>query len=94
MKQRNHFQIARQFAKPEMFVFLDETGVKTNMTRLYGWAIKGKRCLDDTKSARWKTQTLISAITAQGVLKSATLMIDGSMNQSTFLAYIQYSMSF
>jgi len=31
--------------KPEKLIFLDETWAKTNMTRLYGRATRGKRLI-------------------------------------------------
>ncbi len=33
---------------PERFVFLDETGASTNMTRRYGWGPRSERLVDAT----------------------------------------------
>ncbi len=38
-------------------VFIDESGAKTNMTRLYGRAMAGQRAIDDTPSGHWCTET-------------------------------------
>jgi len=49
-ERRCNYTIATRFVDPGSFVFLDETGAKTNMTRLYGRAPGGERCVDDTPS--------------------------------------------
>ncbi len=59
------------------------------MTRRYGWALLGQRCHDAAPHGHWKTSTLISAIGYQGVLPSATLRLDGTMNAPTFLGYVE-----
>ena len=43
-------------------VFLDESGAKTNRTRLYGRAPVGERCFDHAPDGRWKTVTMLSTI--------------------------------
>jgi len=59
------------------------------MTRLYGRAPVGERCVDHTPHGHWKTTTLLSAIRLDGVIKDATVIIDGPMNSATFLAYTE-----
>ncbi len=81
--------IARRFVDPGSFVFLDESGAKTNMTRLYGRAPIGERCIDHTPHGHWKTLTMLSAIRLDGVMQAATMVIDAPMNAATFLAYTQ-----
>jgi len=48
VERRKNFSIARRFVDPSKFVFLDESGAKTNMTRLYGRSLVGERCVDHT----------------------------------------------
>jgi len=43
-------------------VFLDETGAKTNMTRLYARSKKGERALDYAPHGHWSTTTLVAAL--------------------------------
>jgi transposase len=88
-KRRKNFTIARRFVDPGSFVFLDESGAKTNMTRLYGWSPIGERCVDRTLDGRWKTMTMLSAIRLDGVIQDATVLLDGPMNSAAFLAYTQ-----
>ncbi len=88
-QRRHNFTIARRFVDPAHLVFLDESGAKTDMTRLYGWSPIGQRCVDRTPHGRWKTLTMLSAIRLDGVIQGATVVVDGPMNSATFLAYTQ-----
>jgi transposase len=88
-RRRGNFAIARRFVDPAALVFLDESGARTNMTRFYGRAPIGERCVDRTPHGHWRTVTLLSAIRLDAVMQDATLVIDGPMNAATFLAYTQ-----
>ena len=88
-QKRLNFQIARRFADSRSFVFLDESGAKTNMTRLYGWSNMSNRCIDYTPHGHWKTSTMISAIRSNQVIEEATFLIDGAMTGERFLGYVQ-----
>jgi transposase len=68
-------------------VFLDESGVKTNMTRLYGRASKGSRCYDKAPDRRWETVTVLSSIRLGGETES--IMFDGAVDRKMFEAYIE-----
>jgi len=48
--------------RAERLVFIDESGAKTNMTRLYGRAFGGKRAVDTAPHGHWCTTTMISAL--------------------------------
>ena len=89
VERRRNFGIAKRFVDRNQFVFLDESGAKTNMTRLYGRALGGARCIDHAPHGHWKTMTMLSAIRAEGVMKDATVVVDGAMNSVTFLAYVE-----
>jgi len=89
VERRRNFGIAKRFVPRKQFVFLDESGAKTNMTRLYGRAPGGSRCIDHTPHGHWKTMTMLSAIRAEGVMKDATVVVDGAMNSVTFLGYVR-----
>jgi len=68
-------------------VFLDETGVTTNMTRRYGRAEKGERCVASAPHGHWKTNTFIAALRQDGV--EAPWLLDGPMDGASFLEYIR-----
>ena len=68
-------------------VFLDETGVTTNMTRRYGRAEKGKRCVDRVPHGHWQTSTFIAALRHDAL--DAPWLLDGPMNGEAFLEYVR-----
>lgn len=68
-------------------VFLDETGVSTNLTRRYGRAEKGKRCVASVPHGHWQTSTFIAALRQDGL--EAPWLLDGPMNGEAFLQYIR-----
>lgn len=68
-------------------VFLDESGAKTNMVRLYGRAKGGRRCQDDAPHGHWKTTTLISSIRLDGT--TACMSLDGAMTAAAYREYVR-----
>lgn len=72
--------------EPGRLVFIDESGAKTNMTRLYGRAPAGERVVGRVPHGHWKTTTMISAVRLDGPCACATL--DGPVDADTFLAYV------
>jgi transposase len=60
------------------------------MTRIRGWAQKGKRLLGYAPNGHWKTTTFLTAICEDGVL--APLVIDGAANGKIFLAWVQQAL--
>ena len=71
----------------EKLVFIDESGAKTNMTRLYGRAKAGARATDDTPSGHWGTTTMISSIRLDG--STACMVVDGATTKDIFKAYVE-----
>ena len=59
------------------------------MTRLYGRSPVGERCRFHAAHGHWRTTTMISALRVDGVIREATLLLDGAMNAATFLGYIE-----
>jgi transposase len=68
-------------------VFIDESGAKTNMTRLYGRAMAGQRAVDDTPSGHWYTTTMISSVRLDG--STACMVVDGATTRDIFEAYVE-----
>jgi transposase len=71
----------------EKLVFIDESGAKTNMTRLYGRAKQGQRAVDDAPSGHWCTTTMISSMRLDG--STACMVVDGATNKDIFKAYVE-----
>jgi transposase len=72
---------------PAHLVFLDETGVTTNLLRRYGRAARGARVHDHTPGARWQTSTFLAALRVTGL--TAPGVFDGAIDGPSFLAYIE-----
>lgn len=73
---------------PASLLFIDETGAKTNMTRLYGRARKGVRAVDLAPGGQWHTTTLIAAIGLKGAI--APMVIEGATDTAVFTAYVEH----
>lgn len=70
----------------ERFVFVDESGTQTNLTRLYGWAPHDQRATKAVPRRRGTNTTFIAALTWEGV--QAPWAIEGAMDRSAFDVYI------
>ena len=68
-------------------MFLDESGVTTEMTRRYGRAPRGEREAEGVPAGHWRTLTLLAALTTEGVL--ASMMIESPTDGDVFLAYVE-----
>src|SRR5277367_6269551 len=60
---------------------------KTNMTRLRGWAPKGRRLIDKVPHGHWKTATFLAALRNDRI--EAPCLFDGPINGERFLAYVE-----
>ena len=72
---------------PERVVFLDETSVKTNLTRTRGRSLRGTRLTASAPFGSWGTQTLIAGLGASDLV--APWVIKGAMDGPAFVAYIR-----
>jgi transposase len=72
---------------PDRVVFIDETAVKTNLTRLRGRSRRGERLTMDAPFGSWGTQTLIAGLTQDALI--APWVIQGAMDGPAFAAYIR-----
>lgn len=68
-------------------VFIDESGARTNLTRQYGRALRGRRLVAYAPHGHWKTTTFVAALRQDGL--TAPMVLDGAMNGKAFLAYVQ-----
>jgi transposase len=67
-------------------IFLDESGVSTQMTRLYARCQGGARIQEDTPDSRWKILTILGAMSTRGMI--ATMTIEEPTDREIFLAYL------
>jgi len=73
---------------PSRFVFIDESGAKTNMTRLRGRCRGGERLLDAAPHGHWETTTMIAALRLEGA--TAPMVIEGATDAAVFHAYVKH----
>ena len=73
--------------KPGRLIFLDETSVKTNMTRTHGRALLGERLVAAVPHGHRKTSSFIGCLSEEGMI--APYVLDGAVNAELFVAYIE-----
>src|SRR3954447_3737187 len=74
-------------ADPVEAGFLDESSMKTNMTRRYGRSKCGQRLVAAVPHGHWRTTTFVRALRCDGL--TTPLVIDGGINGELFLAYVE-----
>lgn len=72
---------------PQRFIFIDESGAKTNMTRLHGRAKPGQRVVDSTPHSHWQTTTMLAGLRLDGAV--APMVVDGATDTDVFTAYVE-----
>ncbi|WP_419194685.1 IS630 family transposase [Novipirellula herctigrandis] len=87
-QQRGCWKRQQKRLNIEKLVFLDETGAKTNMTRLYGWGPKCQRVEDAVPHGHWETTTLIHAIDCHG--SRASMITNGPTNSWVFEGFVDW----
>jgi transposase len=73
---------------PKRLIFIDETWVKTNMTRTCGWSPQGKRLIAHVPHGHWKTLTFLAGLRHDGII--APFVLDGPINGEAFTAWVRH----
>jgi len=68
-------------------VFLDESGVNTDLTRKYGRCAGGNRCIDHAPVTTPKNTTILSSICLDG--KTAYTTYQGGTTKERFIEYLK-----
>jgi len=84
-EQRQAWHASLADVPAEKLVFVDESGARTNMTRLYGWGEVGERVVDPVPHGHWKTCTMLAAVRLSGPLAAVT--IDAAVNAEAFVIW-------
>jgi transposase len=72
---------------PARFVFLEETGTATNMTRRYGRGPSDRRLVAAVPHGHWRTTTFVAGRRQTGIV--TPLVLDGPMTGPAFRAYVE-----
>ena len=73
--------------QPERLVFINETSIKTNMTKTRRRAPMGERLHAAALFGPWSTQTFIAGLTAASLI--APWIIPGEMNREAVATYVE-----
>jgi transposase len=79
--------VARCAIDPDRLVFIDETWVKTNMTRTCGWCQRGQPLIAKVPHGHWKTLTFLAGLRRDSIV--APFVLDGPINGIAFTAWVQ-----
>jgi len=71
----------------DQFVFLDEFGAATNMTRTHALAPVGERAVCRVPHGHWKTLSTIAAMTTRGMVAAASF--DGATDTESFVVFVR-----
>jgi transposase len=74
--------------EPERLVFVDECGVHTSLSPIYGYAPRGKRLHLPVPRNRGKNTTLLSSMTTEGM--GPSLAVEGATTARVFEAYVEW----
>ena len=66
-------------------VFIDETGLQTEMTRRRGWTLAGERLVEAVPGGHWRTYTLVHAVSMDGT--RTAMILDGPLNSVSFAGF-------
>lgn len=75
---------------PDLLVFLDETLIRTDMTRLTGWCQRGIPLLAEVPYGRWRTLTFIAGLRRTEIV--GPCVFDGPINGDLFTAWVEQNL--
>jgi len=84
---REHWQAWQKQCELSKLVFLDETGLSTDMIRRYGRAPGGARCVDAAPAGHWQTLTFIAGLRVDRI--TAPWCVDQAMTGEAFKEYLR-----
>jgi transposase len=68
-------------------VFVDESGISTNMSRRYARAAAGERALGRVPAGHWRQLTLLGGLSLEGLI--ACTSIEAATDTQVFLAFVR-----
>jgi transposase len=85
-RRRAQWKAHQHKIDPGRLVFVDETWVKTNMTRIRGWSPRGQPLHAKAPFGHWKTLTFIAGLRNDQIV--APWVLDGPINSEAFNTWI------
>jgi transposase len=69
------------------YIFVDESGITTDLIRRYARSPRGMRIGDHTPCSHWQTHTVVAALRSTEL--TAAAVFDGPIDNATFRAYVE-----
>ncbi len=88
LQRRKQFLEKIRATAPESLIYLDESGVTTQMTRRYARGLGGARIHEAAPQGNWKILTILGAMSTRGMI--ATMTIEEPTDADIFLAYLDH----
>jgi transposase len=85
---RKNWRASQASIAPERLVFVDETGLKTDMSRVRGWARRGARLAEAVPGGHWHVHTLVHAVALDGT--RAAMVLDGPIDSLCFAGFCEH----
>jgi transposase len=84
---RRRWQDALAVAPADQYVFVDESGVTTDLLRRYARSRRGTRIGDHAPCGHWQTHTIVAGLRPHAM--TAAAVFDGPIDNDTFRAYVE-----
>lgn len=84
---RRAWQAAAPTLDPARLVFLDESGVTTDLIRRYARSRRGQRAVDAAPLGHWDACTILGALRVDGL--TAPAVFPGAIDADSFTAYVR-----
>jgi len=84
---RRHWDETLSLHDARGYVFVDESGVTTELIRRYARSPRGTRIRDHAPCGHWETHTVVAALRPTAL--TATAVFDGPIDAVTFRAYVE-----
>lgn len=85
--RREAWQRAAPTLRPADLVFVDESGIATNMGRAYGRAVGGRRAVGALPYGRWERLTLLGGLSLDGLV--ACMSVEGASDAAVMVAFTE-----
>lgn len=86
-KAREDWRLKQPSLDKMRLIFLDETGVATDLARTRGRGPRGQRVIGKIPYGHWKTTTFLAGLRCDGI--AAPFVVDAPMTGEIFLAYVE-----
>lgn len=90
-EKRTEWTKLMKYFNPNQLVFLDETGVNIDMTRLYGRSIGNTRIKESAPINTPKRRGVVGAMRFDGTIRYRSF--DGSITGKRFLKFLKYTLA-